>query len=192
MIRRMSILAGTLSVLLCGSAVLLCIRSYSVSEEWEVSRVAPYGNGGEDLLELNVSPVRGSLEIQFAKSRILNVHALYAQFGISDGQVSKPGWSIEHRRPSETPSRDRDTIWKRLGFGLSSGGFSGESGDESWWIIGIPLWLAALATAAMPVRRGVAFLSRRRSTRRGLCPFCRYDLRASADRCPECGRPVPS
>jgi hypothetical protein len=190
MIRRLFTIVSGVSLLLCGVAVLLWIRSYIVSEEWEGGRVAALGPSGQDMLELTVSPFRGSLEIQFVKTRVVDIHTLFAQAGLTDERIPEIGWSVEHVRPRETTSRDRNTIWKRIGFGLDHGGFSIENGDESWWIIGIPLWLTALVTAAMPVRSGLAFLSRRRRKRRGLCAFCRYDLRASNDRCPECGRPI--
>ena len=56
-------------------------------------------------------------------------------------------------------------------------------------IVGIPHWLVALAGAIAPV----AWLRRARWRRRiakGLCPKCGYDLRATLDRCPECGTPA--
>jgi hypothetical protein len=56
--------------------------------------------------------------------------------------------------------------------------------------ISVPLWVLISATAVMPL----AALARRRlriAARVGACAFCGYDLRATPERCPECGK-VPS
>jgi hypothetical protein len=55
----------------------------------------------------------------------------------------------------------------------------------------IPCWLPGLLTMIMPT---VALLRWRRARYRmskGLCRRCGYDLRASTDKCPECGTSIP-
>ena len=59
------------------------------------------------------------------------------------------------------------------------------------WNLVLPAWLVAAAAAVPPVCWLVAPLRRRHRGRSGLCPSCGYDLRATPDRCPECGRAVP-
>jgi hypothetical protein len=55
----------------------------------------------------------------------------------------------------------------------------------------IPYWLILLSAAVLPTREAWQRLTARRRTNRALCPACGYDLRATPDRCPECGA-IPS
>ena len=54
----------------------------------------------------------------------------------------------------------------------------------------IPYWSIALPVALVPAAWVAGWSRRRRRARTGLCAVCGYDLRASPDRCPECGTPA--
>jgi hypothetical protein len=72
--------------------------------------------------------------------------------------------------------------WDDSDFGMPRGG--------RVRMLAVPHW-SLLACAALPSAARIIGWSRRRVRRRtGLCPTCGYDLRASPDRCPECGTPV--
>jgi predicted amidophosphoribosyltransferase len=52
----------------------------------------------------------------------------------------------------------------------------------------IPWWVPTLAAAVLPTLSLCRYCRRRRRRwTAGLCLACGYDLRASPDRCPECG-----
>ena len=53
-----------------------------------------------------------------------------------------------------------------------------------------PAWLTAAALAVLPIAWVLRYARRGRRIRIGHCPACGYDLRATPDRCPECGSVV--
>ena len=48
-------------------------------------------------------------------------------------------------------------------------------------------WVLVFDRFLLPVRDGMRDAEREHRVRRGLCPSCAYDLRATPGRCPECG-----
>jgi hypothetical protein len=79
------------------------------------------------------------------------------------------------------------SIWNQLGFWAGAGtSYDGGNGGRIRDLyIGIPFWLTLLVTAVIPMRRFYVFRRDRRLP--GFCVKCNYDLRATPDRCPECG-----
>jgi predicted RNA-binding Zn-ribbon protein involved in translation (DUF1610 family) len=54
----------------------------------------------------------------------------------------------------------------------------------------VAYWLLLLPTLVLPAVVIVRHRRRRLRERNNLCPKCGYDLRASPERCPECGTEV--
>jgi hypothetical protein len=52
-----------------------------------------------------------------------------------------------------------------------------------------PIWVLVATFAILPIGRTVLFYRRRRRVAHGACVTCGYDLRATPERCPECGTP---
>lgn len=72
-------------------------------------------------------------------------------------------------------------------------GFSYEgnsSGPHPYWGVTVPAWFAVLALSLLPALWVRSHGHRRTDVRRkanGCCRTCGYDLRATPNRCPECG-----
>jgi hypothetical protein len=123
----------------------------------------------------------------------------------SHGHLTEKRMHVDYHWPGDTsPEPDwwpktraghRKANWSsHLGFGVSyvfgmRTPYRGPivTGHRDRWM---PHWLLAVVTAVMPLFALTNVIRKRLRTgrtRRGLCPACGYDLRASPQRCPECG-----
>ena len=68
---------------------------------------------------------------------------------------------------------------------------SGSRYDYEYRYIVIPLWAVSAVLLVLPAILAFSNTTRTRQLR-GCCSVCGYDLRASKDRCPECGTPIPA
>jgi hypothetical protein len=76
-------------------------------------------------------------------------------------------------------SRPSESLKNLVRFGCDPGWYTGS--------VLFPCWMPAMLLAAVPAWLSVRRLRRGRKIAAGLCAVCGYDLRATPDRCPECG-----
>jgi hypothetical protein len=172
--RRLLTFFSAVSLLLCAAVVALWVRSYRVGEA--VYREAPSFR----------------LAILSSKGQCSAFRTTYPESpanGPPRWRYSNVGmWSDVARRPAwyrADPSvRSYGPI---AGFGLfekPAGPMSMGAGTRE---VFFPHWFLALLTAAGPATWWHLAQRRLRSRSLALCPSCGYDLRATPDRCPECG-----
>ena len=77
---------------------------------------------------------------------------------------------------------------RRFGFGILVRRIGDEDKRDS---LLLPCWFLCLLASTIAAFFGRKFLRNRKLARSvGLCPHCGYDLRATSERCPECGHAV--
>jgi hypothetical protein len=84
--------------------------------------------------------------------------------------------------------------WEKWGFAWRNPTRPLGGGVFTTWYFQIPMWLV-LAISLVPMLlylwKSRRVMRRAKARGRATCAFCGYDLRASKDRCPECGAAIP-
>jgi hypothetical protein len=159
---RLLNLLTTLSLLLCVAVVAVWVRSYSTHRAiWGYTRSALLDVGTADgRLVFVVDPSRpGGTGIQF--------DAFEAPLSL---------WR-EHPWVSECTDGDDLALWPAV---------IGDPGSHPWGIV-VPFWIVAAVLGWMPACTLFHWLRRTGQHLGSACAECGYDLRATPDRCPECG-----
>ena len=187
---------AALSLLLCVASVGLWVRSY-----WRADGISFHSfrtaDGRADKRTLLAISASAHFIISTDTRQMIVVDFVHHPGGFLDR--SPQGWRF-FVHPASSPSQASPAGFHVLGLLVAHIGGNGIYTSDgkvqmNWSItsVAIPHWMVVLISAALPMWW---WLMRRRRLLRvhrlnhGLCVGCGYDLRATPDRCPECGMEV--
>ena len=155
-------------LLLCAAAYLLWVRTLWVHDsfQWQVA----------DRQWVGIGSLHGAICVTYT--------------------VTEPRWSATFLRPGYRAwpvggggANAPAARWSFAGFEARGATMSHVSGGS----LTVPYWaMAVVAAVAGALARRSAMTLRRRRAANQLCTACGYDLRATPDRCPECGEGAKS
>jgi hypothetical protein len=189
--RKLFIFLSAASLAVCGIVVVIWIMSHIASEILPLKT----GDPGGRLALHEVRSVDGQIGWTYQshefvgstlpEESILRYHEDWSQ----RAAAWNPGNPAFAPRPSGFKWGHFYCFWQRQksprNFGIVS--------ITSRLSVSVPYWFLCLLTALLPISRFVIpriGQTRRERKRLGLCLNCGYDLRASTDRCPECGTEI--
>jgi hypothetical protein len=180
---RLGSIFNVIAAALLVGVVALWVRSYRTADVLMWQRWHDDGGTYRGTFR-TVSSGRGVVGIDFTD--------LTTAFPSSSSAEPKFEWTRTDASEFLLP---RETFWNRIGIGYVSSSQRTPGLENStvttraYWA---PYWLAAVAASVLPLRALAMIGVRARRRRRGRCARCGYDVRFSEERCPECGRPLPS
>jgi hypothetical protein len=197
--RRLFNLAAAVSCLLCLAAVAVWVDGYW---EWRAVGVAMSERGfavASDRGELSVTAeqnLAGGLFAHALSRWAVAVVCMNKRMRSDEVESAWSGFDDRIGGGHDVMLLRPRKLWH--GFGASSEDGSdlglrrlapGEKlgPDYHVWHLCIPAWFLVVMTSLLPAKSTVGWRQRRRRAVGNHCKGCGYDLRATPDRCPECG-----
>jgi hypothetical protein len=164
-------------------------RSFSIADEVTSSRTTmeqiAKGYSQINLRKLTLASAGGRIVVRWERYWMPVANATVIELQHTTDRFWPHDWDLEHRNwPNRVSKLPRGMLNPRLGFSW----YREEQlrpKDPLRWSFVFPHWLAVGVFALAPAVLVVKMIRRRQ--RSGTCAVCGYDMRATPERCPECG-----
>jgi hypothetical protein len=181
-------LLSNLSLLLCLASAALWIHSYFATDAINFGQPKLQAYSPDNHLNAHtIRTFRGRIGYCFQ-----DVYLYENLIRDPQGVPYAPDFPGIHSYPGSHIWLDTELIkrmngWQHAGFEYHSAVFGSSTKEINGLAIIMPLWPIVLLAALLPLIRLRRWLRLRRHSFAGCCTMCGYDLRATPDRCPECG-----